>query len=307
MSRIPNVEVRVVGDEDVPAWAHLTAVTVDSGSSLTEPEIAAALAQGTPHMREISFLAWSMPAARAIARLRLSLHGERAEVWGLGVDPQAAEQGLEPAIIRAIEARARVSGVRHLLVQVAPNRVSLLTRAGYRLNKARIEMAADLVRRPISVDQPLRHPGVNEKEIQAVGRLYYDAYYDTIDYNGETPEDGLDEARRCMTGDYGPFLAGCSFVIDGEEGLAGAALITQESEDSKDEVLLAEVIVSPRYRGRGYARLLIQAAMNACLHQGKRRMWLMVTRNNVPAEGLYRRMGFEEVPGSEVYHLTKEL
>jgi GNAT superfamily N-acetyltransferase len=166
-------------------------------------------------------------------------------------------------------------------------------------------MMAEPVRQPVICDQALRHPQPDdEADVEALGRLYYDAYRGAVDDIGQSPADAMHEARETIAGYFGRFLAGCSFVLDGQDGLAGATLVTEASEDT---ALLAEVMVHPAYRGKGYARPLIQAAMNACLDEGWHKMILTVTRNNVPAEGLYRRMGFEEERGTEFYQLEKRL
>lgn len=307
MSKEPTIHVRVVSDDEIPVWARLTARTVESGQEMSEAEIAAALAEGSGHTRDISRMAWLVESdggERPVARLRQSLTGTRAEIWGLGIAAEAAAQGLERPIVRALADHARAAGVRHLLIQVGSDQVALLTRAGFRLTRARVDMVAQLERRPASCGRPLRHPRLDEQEIQDIGRIYYEGYLGTIDDDGATPEEALEQARRCLAGDYGEFLPDCSYLLDGDNGLAGAALITVHAEGA---ALLAEVMILPAYRGRGYARPMIQSAMNACLDRGLKEMWLAVTRNNVPAEGLYRRMGFAEHPGSEVYHLEKEL
>lgn len=312
MDQEQEIRVRRVRDDEISAWAHLTAATVDAVSGLSEAEIAAEFARATAHSRTTAHLAWlTQPGdgAQAIARLRLSLQGPHAQVWGLGLAAEVAARGLETAVLRAIEASAHAAGATSLLAQVVPDRAPMLTRAGYRLKKARVEMAADLDApccHLAALDRPVRHPCPDaESEMLALGRLYYEAYHGAIDDEGETPADALDEVRRCLGGEYGCFLADCSFVLEGDDGEpAGAVLVAADSDGS---VLLAEVLMHPRYRGRGYARPLIQSAMNACLERGYRRMWLMVTHDNVPAEGLYRRLGFAEVAGSEVAHFYKEL
>jgi GNAT superfamily N-acetyltransferase len=161
------------------------------------------------------------------------------------------------------------------------------------------------VRRPVVCDRTPRHPRPDdEADVEAIGQLYYNAYRGAIDDIGQSPADAMNEAKETLGGYFGRFLANCSFILDGNDGLAGATLVTEAYEET---ALLAEVMVHPGYRGRGYARPLIQAAMNACLDEGWKKMILTVTRNNVPAEGLYRRMGFEEEPGTEFYQMEKKL
>jgi len=53
-----------------------------------------------------------------------------------------------------------------------------------------------------------------DKEALAV--LMLDAYRDTVDYNNETLADAVSEIEHTLSGSYGRFLAGCSFVAAGE-------------------------------------------------------------------------------------------
>jgi len=240
-----------------------------------------------------------------VARLRLSASGGIGEIWGLDLAPEVQAEGLGAALIAAIEALARAKGVTRLFPEVAPADAALFIKSGYHLGNLHVEMSAEPVRRPVACDRPLRHLRPDDQaDVQALGHLYYNAYHGAVDDIGQSLGDTMSEAKELIGGYYGRFLAGCSFVLDGGDGLAGAALITEASDDT---ALLAEVMVHPDYRGRGYARSLIQAAMNACLDEDWEKMILTVTRNNVPAEGLYRRMGFEEEPGTEFYQVEKTL
>ena len=300
------ISLRVISDDEIPAWVRLAVAR-----SLTEPgagiddeaECVERFDQAPEQWRQVSYLAWR--GNHAVARLRLSAHGAIGEIWGLDLAPEVRAEGLDAALIAAIEALARTQGATRLFPEVAPSDAALFIKAGYHLGNLRVEMMAEPVRRPVVCDRPLRHlKPDDEADVEALGQLYYDAYWGAIDDIGQSPADALNEARETLAGFFGRFLANCSFVLDGQDRLAGATLVTEASDDT---ALLAEVMVHPGYRGQGYARPLIQAAMNACLDQGWQKMILTVTRNNVPAEGLYRRMGFDEEPGTEFYQLEKKL
>jgi ribosomal protein S18 acetylase RimI-like enzyme len=302
MSRQCDIDLRVVSDAEIPAWAHLAAM-IPGPAIGGEAEQADRLARAPQHARQSSYLAWR--GDRAVARLRLRVHGARADVWDLGLTAEVLDEGLDAALIGAIEARARAQGATRFFVEVGTTHAGLLTKAGYRVTRVRVALIAQTVHRPVLCDRPMRHPRPDdEADVAAMGRLMYDTYHDTIDDIGQSLGEALEEAGEVLRGDYGTFLAGCSFVLEGDGEPAGATWVMEHTDD---EVLLAEVMVHPSYRGRGYARPLIQAAMNACLDQGRGKMVLAVTRNNVLAEGLYRRMGFEEDPGSEFCDLEKEL
>jgi len=301
-----DITLRVVSDDEIPVWVRLAAPRslAEPGAGIDdEAEGVERFAQAPEQWRQVSYLAWR--GSRAVARLRLSVHGTIGEIWGLDLAPQVRAEGLEAALLEAIDALARAQGVTRLFPEVAPGDAALFVKAGYHLRNLRVEMMAEPVRRPVVCDRALRHPRPDdEPDVEALGRLYYDAYRGAIDDIGQSLADAMHEARETIAGYFGRFLANCSFVLDGQDGLAGATLVTEASEDT---ALLAEVMVHPAYRGKGYARPLIQAAMNACLDEGWHKMILTVTRNNVPAEGLYRRMGFEEEPGTEFYQVEKRL
>ena len=302
MSRQGDIDLRVVSDAEIPAWAHLAAL-VPGPAIGGEAEQAEQLARAPQPARRGSYLAWR--GDRAVARLRLRVHGGRADVWDLGLTAEVLDEGLAAALIGAIEARARTQGATRFLVEVSSAHAGLFTTVGYRVTRVRVAMIAQTVHRPVTCDRAMRHPRPDdEADVAAMGGLMYDTYHDTIDDVGQSLDEALEEAREVLRGDYGTFLAGCSFVLEGDGEPAGATWVM---EHAPDEALLAEVMVRPNYRGRGYARPLIQAAMNACLDQGWRKMVLAVTRNNIPAEGLYRRMGFEEDAESEFCNLEKEL
>jgi GNAT superfamily N-acetyltransferase len=296
----------VVSDDEIPVWVRLAAPRslAEPGAGIDdEAECVERFAKAPEKWRQVSYLAWR--GDQAVARLRLSAHGAIGEIWGLDLAPKVRAESLEAALIAAIEALARAKGVARLFPEVAPGDAALFIKAGYHLGSLRVEMMAEPERRPVVCDRTLRllKPD-DEADVEALGRLYHNAYRGAIDDIGQSPADALDEARETVAGYWGRFLADCSFVLDGNDGLAGATLVTEASDDT---ALLAEVMVHPGYRGQGYARPLIQAAMNACLDQGWKKMILTVTRNNVPAEGLYRRMGFEEEPGTGFYQMEKVL
>ncbi len=306
MTNDSTITLRLVSDDEIPVWVRLAAARslAEPGAGLDdEAESIERFNQAPEQWRRASYLAWR--GGRAVARLRLSAHGGIGEIWGLDLAPEVRAEGLRPALTAAIEALARAKGVDRLFPEVAPGDAALFIKSGYHLGSLRVEMSAEPVRRPVVCDRPLRHPRPGDQaDVEALGRLYYNAYHGAVDDIGQSPADAMNEAGELIEGYFGRFLANCSFVLDGDDGLAGAALVTEASDDT---ALLAEVMVHPGYRGRGYARPLIQAAMNACLDEGWKTMILTVTRNNVPAEGLYRRMGFEEEPGTEFYQVEKTL
>jgi len=277
--------------------------TLQDAGWADEEEYAAWFSQLPEQNRRTAFLAWY--GARAIGRLRLAVYGEHAQAWNLGLAPRALAQGFGRALVQGIEARARAAGARQLTLELRRDEVEWFSVSGYRLHRLRVQMAADLTNRPVLSDQPMHHPDPEDPAVvEAIGELLHAAYLGNLDDDGAPLAEDVAEARRLLHGEHGRFLPDCSFLLAGERELAGGALVVEEDDAT---AFLAELAIRPFYRGRGWARALLQAAMNACLAQGRTRMMLTVTRGIIPAEGLYRRMGFVELAGTEEVHLQKDL
>ncbi|HSJ52285.1 MAG TPA: GNAT family N-acetyltransferase [Anaerolineae bacterium] len=299
---IYKLELRPVRDREVSHWARLTMEGLACSELADEAEVAADFMDEPEESRRMAYLAWS--SNRPVARLRLKEQGDRATAWAIGFSAEARTPELGTALVGAVENWARVSGARRLLCELEADAAAAFGAAGYRRQRVRVNMRARLERRPVLCERPMHHVYLDrEDELQAMARLYHETYLGTIDDEGEGPEGALAEARQTAEGGYGTFLPACSFALESEGALAAAVLVTE----ARDAVLLAEVMVHPRHRGRGYARSLIQAAMNASLDSGWQEMVLTVTLGNVPAEGLYRRMGFRPEPGCEWHFLEKDL
>ncbi|MGZ3656602.1 MAG: tetratricopeptide repeat protein [Bdellovibrionota bacterium] len=124
----------------------------------------------------------------------------------------------------------------------------------------------------------------------ALARLMDNAYRGTIDHEGETLAQCEEEMRGTIGGKYGPFLANASFVnITGDQTAAAASMITLW----KELPLLAFSMSDPAHQGRGLAGALIRKSMFALKESGYEALYLVVTEGNVPAERLYRKLGFE--------------
>jgi ribosomal protein S18 acetylase RimI-like enzyme len=134
------------------------------------------------------------------------------------------------------------------------------------------------IRPPLPADQP------------ALGQLMHRAYLGTVDYDGETVAQSLEEIRKTFSGEYGAFNAACSRVLDDQGRLLCATLITVW----EDRPFVAFSMTSPDVRNQGLARACMTSAMIALRDCGEHELRLVVTRANLPAVALYRRLGFEE-------------
>lgn len=126
-------------------------------------------------------------------------------------------------------------------------------------------------------------------DAQALGALMYRAYLDTVDYEGETPEQSAAEVVKTIAGGYGAFMPDCSKVVARADALLSATLITR----FQDRPFVAFTFTDPEFAGQGLARQCMRAAMAELAAQGERELRLVVTLANTRAVELYTRLGFE--------------
>ena len=81
--------------------------------------------------------------------------------------------------------------------------------------------------------------------------------------------------------------------VDGKvTGMANALLTVSTSEGGR-VLLLEDVIVRSEHRGGGLGRQLVEHVLAWAHEQGMTRVTLLADRDNHPALGFYRRLGFE--------------
>jgi ribosomal protein S18 acetylase RimI-like enzyme len=98
---------------------------------------------------------------------------------------------------------------------------------------------------------------------------------------------------------------GAAFVVDGQDGLDGAACVTiQVDYFTREQVAHIEVLaVAPAAQGRGVARALMEASESWARESGLRRITLNVWVQNERARGMYEHLGY----GPETMHYLKAL
>ncbi len=153
----------------------------------------------------------------------------------------------------------------------------------------RLTLDRDLPAAP-ELDMEVRHPTIEDRE--ALAELMLDAFTDTIDFD---EGDDLDAAREQVTmtfaGDYGDLLPEVSFVaFDGPLAL-GASIITRYEAAP----FLAFSMTRADRKGQGLARALLVRSLRAIAAANGSHIDLEVTDGNVPAQRLYRSLGFDVV------------
>jgi GNAT superfamily N-acetyltransferase len=118
----------------------------------------------------------------------------------------------------------------------------------------------------------------------------FEAYRGTIDDEGETLDDARQEVQRTLSGANGAFLPNCSWLLEEAGAIQSACLVTHFADWQAP--LIAFVMTLPTAKGRGMAQELIRRSMNSLLEQGYSRLCLAVTEGNLPAQHIYKTLGF---------------
>ena len=132
-----------------------------------------------------------------------------------------------------------------------------------------------------------------EADVRNLALLMYAAFRGTVDDEGDTLADAQQEIEKTFSGAYGRLMLDASFVIEQEDVLASACLVSWYEPAESPFVVFT--MTRPEFKRRGMARALLQASMNALRSAGHDRLALIVTRDNEPAMTLYTRLGFRPV------------
>jgi GNAT superfamily N-acetyltransferase len=148
---------------------------------------------------------------------------------------------------------------------------------------------------------------ITRHDAALLGALMYDAYHDTIDDEGETPEDAVAEVEGVINGKYGPLLEACSLLVEEQGRALGATIITSWSDQrtGQRQPLLAFLMTHPDASGQGLGTFLLSKSINALLAQGESELVLFVTVGNSAAQHIYQKLGFEVEEEFEAYHNTR--
>lgn len=141
---------------------------------------------------------------------------------------------------------------------------------------------ADLIEEAFSAD--LDRAGYSAlREMRLMGRLAFLAFF--IDFfDAESP-----------------YLNGFVWVDEGR--IVGNTTVSRSSSSGR-EWFISNVAVTLNHRGRGYARQLMDAAVEYARQMGGVSVSLQVKRGNDPAVALYQSMGFKPVSSVSQFRLT---
>ncbi|HSW49841.1 MAG TPA: GNAT family N-acetyltransferase [Bryobacteraceae bacterium] len=138
---------------------------------------------------------------------------------------------------------------------------------------------------------PSQIPGMRllaRSDGEGLGRLLYQGYHGGVDDQGESEEDAIAEAGKTLAGEYGNPLWNASFVVERQSRLICASVVTEY----EGTPLLAFCVTAPPFQRQGLAQGLVRESMRSVRQLGWPRLRLVVTRANVPAVNLYRKLQF---------------
>lgn len=116
-----------------------------------------------------------------------------------------------------------------------------------------------------------------------------DAYLGTMDYEGESLEDAIEEVRAFFDG--AEALEDRSYVIDDEGTIASAVLVSL----SEGRPFIGYVMTRASHKNQGMARLVTATALQRLVVDGHQRVVLYITEGNTPSEALFRSLGAVQV------------
>jgi RimJ/RimL family protein N-acetyltransferase len=132
----------------------------------------------------------------------------------------------------------------------------------------------------------LRNPRPEDTELLA--EVMLDAYRNTIDYEGETTDDALNEMEKYFAGAWGPPLPDCSWVYEASGTLLAASLVTLWDE----EPFVAFIMTRAAWKGRGLASYVLRQSLLSVQDCGYREVRAVITEGNTPSERAFARFGF---------------
>lgn len=149
------------------------------------------------------------------------------------------------------------------------------------------------------------------RDLRPVARLIAVAFADELDEHGEAAlrelrilghMSGLIRLLTRSTGELQDVFNGFVWIEDGQ--LVGNVTV-QRAASNSGRWQIANVAVSPAYRGRGISRALMETAINYVAEMGGTWAVLQVRADNTVARGLYERMGFEAMGGSTEMYIQR--
>ncbi len=138
---------------------------------------------------------------------------------------------------------------------------------------------------PVDSSPNLRVRTISRDDREELASLMLDAYMGTIDYEGESLEDAVEEVRSFF-GD-GEALTDRSHAVEDEGTIVSAVLVSL----SAGEPFIGYVMTRASHKNQGLARLVTHTALEKLADDGHERVVFYITDGNTPSEALFDSLG----------------
>ena len=132
---------------------------------------------------------------------------------------------------------------------------------------------------------------IDRDDRDALARLMLDAYVGTIDYEGETLVEALDEVDGWFAGSA---LLDHSYVAIIDGALVSAVLTMVVDHDP----FIAIVMTDQTNKNTGLGRAVTARSLVSLANAGYSRAVLYITKGNTPSERLFASLGAQPAPGA---------
>lgn len=132
------------------------------------------------------------------------------------------------------------------------------------------------------------NPSVDDKPILA--DLMLDSYRGTIDYDGETIEDALNEVQSYFSGLADPASLESSWLAFIDDELVCASLVGFWRE--RNVPLIAYVMTASRWKGKRFATLAVSRSLQSLADKSHAEVRAVITQGNLPSERIFTLLGF---------------
>ena len=139
---------------------------------------------------------------------------------------------------------------------------------------------------------PVPSRSARPEDAPALTQLFYDAYDSDVVASSEAAREIM---QGVFDGEYGPFLADASPVVEDEDGTVVAAAIVLERREGDDlprVPYIFELFTAASHRRRGLAEQLVREAITKLHQQGYEEVSLRIAEDNSAALALYLTLDF---------------
>jgi len=128
------------------------------------------------------------------------------------------------------------------------------------------------------------------KDIQSITQLLEILFTQEADFEPQPEKQAQAIADIVSHPEKGHFL-----LLRHQQKVIGAVslLYIPSTAMGGQSALLEDMIISPDFRGKGYGRQLLNAAVEFAQQQGCLRLTLLTDKSNMIAQKMYKQLGFE--------------